>query len=137
MKLRMRDAVASDAIMIASHNQAMAYETEHEELDIEITLAGVRAVLNDLKLGRYLVAELGNKVVGNLMITYEWSDWRNRMMWWIQSVYVKPEFRGQGVYTAMHRHVLRLAEAEKGCRKSASTPSLTTKRRTASIAKWA
>jgi GNAT superfamily N-acetyltransferase len=74
---------------------------------------GLAALLADASKGLYYVAELDGAVVGQLMITYEWSDWRNGNLWWLQSVYVKAEFRRQGVFRALFNHLLHLARARK------------------------
>ena len=92
----------------------MAQETEGLALDTDVVRPGVAAVLADDALGFYLVAEVDGQAAGQLMVTYEWSDWRNRLWWWIQSVYVRPEFRRRGVYTALHRHVAGAALAAGG-----------------------
>lgn len=92
-------------MIIADQSAAMAREIEDIELDRDRLLAGTRAVLEDAGKGFYVVAEREGRVAGQLMITFEWSDWRNGVFWWIQSVYVEPEARGQGVYTALHRWV--------------------------------
>ncbi|MCH7736583.1 MAG: GNAT family N-acetyltransferase [Chloroflexi bacterium] len=80
----------------------MAKETEGKILDIEVVRPGVEAVLTRNDLGFYLIAEHSGRPAGQLLITYEWSDWRNSFFWWIQSVYVVPEFRRLGVYKALH-----------------------------------
>ena len=87
---------------IIAFNAAMAKETEGKELDIGLLRSGVEAVLARRDLGFYLVAERTSRPVGQLLITYEWSDWRNAFFWWIQSVYVSPEYRRMGVYKALH-----------------------------------
>ena len=92
----------------------MAFETEGMTLDEALVRPGVGAVLADSSLGFYLVAEIAGRPAGQLMVTYEWSDWRNGLWWWIQSVYVPPEFRRRGVYTALHRHVTGEAKAAGG-----------------------
>ena len=92
----------------------MALETEGLSLDEARVRAGVGAVLANDSLGFYLVAEIDGNPAGQLMITYEWSDWRNGLWWWIQSVYVRPEHRRKGVYTALHRHVAEAAQAAGG-----------------------
>ncbi|MDX1570547.1 MAG: GNAT family N-acetyltransferase [Xanthomonadales bacterium] len=97
-----RRATLEDAPVIARFNQAMARETEGKELDAEVLAAGVRAVFDDPNRGFYLVAESDECVAGCLMITYEWSDWRNGMFWWIQSVYVHPDFRREGIYRTLY-----------------------------------
>jgi GNAT superfamily N-acetyltransferase len=94
---------------IASFNIAMALETEELELDGDRVRKGVATVLDNPDLGFYLVAQIDDKPVGCLMITYEWSDWRNGMFWWIQSVYVTPEHRGRGIYRKLYGEVVRRA----------------------------
>ena len=112
--IHIRRAVASDAGFIAESNIAMALETEGMALDATVVGPGVAAALADDSLGFYLVAEIDGHPAGQLMVTYEWSDWRNGLWWWIQSVYVRPEFRRRGVYTALHRHVEAAARAAGG-----------------------
>ena len=92
----------------------MALETEALTLAPDVVAPGVAAVLNDSSLGFYLIAEIDDRPAGQLMVTYEWSDWRNGLWWWVQSVYVRPEFRRRGVYTALHHHVAEAAKAEGG-----------------------
>lgn len=87
----------------------LAQETESAELPIGVVTAGVVAILNDPSKGRYWVAEHEGKPVGQILITFEWSDWRNGMLWWIQSVYVHSDFRRRGVCSALYRHVESLA----------------------------
>jgi GNAT superfamily N-acetyltransferase len=108
-----RDGAAAVASTIAAFNQAMARETEELELDPDRLLAGVRAVFADPAKGFYLVAELDGEVVGQLMITYEWSDWRNGVFWWVQSVYVVPTARSQGAYRNLYQTMLSRAR-ERG-----------------------
>ena len=113
-ELRIRRAELPDAAVIAGFNAAMAQETEHLELDANRLRAGVEAVLSDSSKGFYFVAEsTGGRVVGQLMITFEWSDWRNGNFWWIQSVYVDTQARGSGVYKKLYA-VVREAAAEAG-----------------------
>jgi ribosomal protein S18 acetylase RimI-like enzyme len=90
----------------------MALETEGKELDPERLRRGVRAVLDDPSLGRYWIAEREKRAAGALLVTYEWSDWRNGVFWWIQSVYVSPDERRRGVYSALYRHVEEHARTE-------------------------
>lgn len=100
--MQIRQATSSDLEALVAGNQAMALETEDLALDSTIVRAGVDAVLKDATLGRYLVATDGaDTVIGMLLITFEWSDWRNQMMWWIQSVYVWPSARRNGVFKAL------------------------------------
>ena len=87
----------------------MARETEDVTLDRDICTRGVQAVFSDPSRGRYFVADAGGKIVASLLITYEWSDWRNGVVWWIQSVYVRPESRGQHIYAGLYEHVKRIA----------------------------
>lgn len=111
---RIRDAQGCDSRVIAAYNNRMAEETEGKTLAPEIIGPGVQAVLDDERKGRYWVAESGSDVVGQLMVTYEWSDWRNGTIWWIQSVYIHPNWRRKGVFTALYRHVESLAATEPG-----------------------
>jgi ribosomal protein S18 acetylase RimI-like enzyme len=106
--MRIRLATPADAGVLIEFNAAMALETEGKELLTDIIGAGVRSLLGNPAAGFYLLAEQ-ESVVGSLMITKEWSDWRNGTFWWIQSVYVQPEFRRQGVYKKLYRHVQELA----------------------------
>lgn len=85
-------------------------ETEELRLDPATVRAGVKRILRDHSKGRYFLAEVDGVVAGQLMITYEWSDWRNGDIWWLQSVYVRPEFRSQGVFSALYADLKRLAE---------------------------
>ena len=109
-----RAATPADIETIASFNEAMATETEGKTLDPATIRAGVRGLFARPDLGFYVVAEDGGRIVGQLMITYEWSDWRDGVFWWIQSVYVRPEVRGKGVYRALHEHVRAMAKAAGG-----------------------
>ena len=112
--IQIRKAGAPDANFIVASNIAMALETEGMALDYEVVRPGVAAVLANDSLGFYLIAELGGQAAGQLMVTFEWSDWRNGLWWWIQSVYVRPGFRRLGVYTALHRHVADAARHAGG-----------------------
>ncbi|MEP7340813.1 MAG: GNAT family N-acetyltransferase [Acidobacteriota bacterium] len=109
-------AVPEDAAAIVEFQIAMALETEEVELDCDICTEGVAAVFADSKHGFYLVGEQDGQVVVSTLITYEWSDWRNGVVWWIQSVYVKPEARGQGVYKGLYKYVQELANADEDVR---------------------
>ena len=112
MTLRIRDAVAADAATIADFNVRLVAETENRTLDRPLVDDGVAALLADPAKGRYWVAEYDGRIVGQIMVTYEWSDWRNGMLWWIQSVYVDPALRRQGVFSSLSRHVESLARKE-------------------------
>ena len=107
--MQVRLATPQDAPVLIEFNAAMALETEQKELLPEVIGAGVRSLLGNPASGFYMVAEKDHRVVGSLMITKEWSDWRNGTFWWIQSVYVRPELRRQGVYKLLYRHVQDLA----------------------------
>jgi GNAT superfamily N-acetyltransferase len=100
-----RPAVAADAAAIAGFQIAMARETESLELNAATVDKGVRAVFETPSRGQYFVAEDAGRVIGSLLITYEWSDWRNGTIWWIQSVYVEPSHRGSGVFKGLYNHV--------------------------------
>src|SRR5262245_20710416 len=106
MELTIRRATLDDADTIALFNSRMALETEGNSLDGPTVRAGVRAILADPSKGWYLVAEQGGNIVGQLMLTFEWSDWRNAWFWWIQSVYVREDARRHGVFRALYEHVL-------------------------------
>ena len=114
MTLHIRPAEVRDLDFIASGNARMALETEHKQLDAGTVALGVRAAFDDPSRGRYFVAELDGRVVGQLMVTYEGSDWRNGVFWWIQSVYVLPDARRLGVFRALYAHLEALARATPG-----------------------
>jgi ribosomal protein S18 acetylase RimI-like enzyme len=108
-----RDATRRDLIDIVNFQIAMAAETENVTLNRHICMRGVEAVFEDRNLGRYFVAESEGAPIASLLITPEWSDWRNGVVWWIQSVYVRPEYRRKGVYAALYEHVKRIAESNE------------------------
>ncbi len=107
-----RAARDEDLAALVAFNAAMAQETEGKRLDVARLQRGVSAALADAVRGRYLVAELDGRVVGALLLTREWSDWRAGWFWWIQSVYVTPAARGRGIYGELHREVERQAHAD-------------------------
>lgn len=109
-----REARCADGPTIAAFNALMAEETEGKTLDPDLIGPGVQGVLEDETRGRYWVAEAGGEIVGQVMVTFEWSDWRNGNIWWIQSVYVPAAWRRKGVFTALYRHVESTAAAEPG-----------------------
>lgn len=109
-----RPADPADAATIADFNRAMARETEGRDLDPERLGAGVAAVFTDPALGAYTVAEREGRIVGCLLITREWSDWRNGVFWWIQSVYVVAAARRTGVFRALYDDVVRRARETAG-----------------------
>ena len=110
--LHIRLAEARDAALLAEFNIAMARETEGKRLLPAVVGAGVRRMLAEPALGFYLVAEAGGEVAGSLMVTTEWSDWRNGRFWWIQSVYVRPGRRRRGVFRALYAHLGETAARE-------------------------
>jgi GNAT superfamily N-acetyltransferase len=111
----LRTATPSDAQTIASHNVAMALETEGRELDPSRTLLGVMAIIEDRSKGFYLLAEEDRTVMGQVMVTAEWSDWRNGEFWWVQSVYVRPEHRRNGVLSALLSEIRDRCSRSEGC----------------------
>lgn len=111
MQLTLRRATITDAATIAEFNRRLAWETEHKRLDDALLVPGVAAVLANPARGTYYVAEADGAVVGQLLITLEWSDWRNGWFWWIQSVYVLAEARRHGVFRALYQHVAAEARA--------------------------
>lgn len=108
--MNIRLAAKSDTDALVSFNQAMALETEGKSLDREVLTPGVAAVFEDEGKGFYVVAEAGGSVVGGLLVTFEWSDWRNKWFWWIQSVFIISEYRGQSIYSRMYDFVRELAD---------------------------
>ena len=105
-EIQVRRATFDDLETLMEFNAAMAQETEGKTLELKRLRSGVAALLVNDARGFYFVAEGSGKVVGQLLITTEWSDWRNADFWWIQSVYVTPEFRRRGVYRILHNHVM-------------------------------
>ncbi len=114
MKITVRPANREDATTITDFNLAMAAETEDKGLSADVLQAGVEGVFDFPERAVYRVAESEGEIVGSLMVTTEWSDWRNGILWWIQSVYVRPEFRRRGVYRALHEDVCDAAMATEG-----------------------
>ena len=104
-EIHVRRAVNGDLDTIVEFNSAMALESEGVALDHEVLRLGVQAMLKKGGRGIYYVAEVSGRVVGQLAITTEWSDWRNGYFWWVQSVYSHPDYRRRGIYRALHRHV--------------------------------
>ncbi len=110
--IKVRYATAAEARRLADFNRALAMETEGLALNEQTVSAGVVALMAHPERGFYLVAESDGALAGCLLVTYEWSDWRNKMFWWISSNYVKPEMRGRGVYDAMDAKLQELAAME-------------------------
>jgi ribosomal protein S18 acetylase RimI-like enzyme len=112
--IRVREARRDDLETLARWAEAMAMETEHKRLDAITVRRGIAVLFDAPARGRYFVAERGGAAAGALMLTHEWSDWRNADWWWIQSVYVDPAQRRGGVYRTLYAHVQALAAATPG-----------------------
>lgn len=111
MSIHIRGANVSDVAFLVDCNAAMALETEHKALDRDVLARGTRAIFDDPRRGFYLVAERDGEPAGCLLVTYEWSDWRNGDWWWFQSVYVTPAQRRHGVFRALYADIERRARA--------------------------
>jgi len=103
-----RQAIEADAASIVEFQLAMAWETENLHLDEPTVVKGVAAVFSDSAKGTYYVAETDGKVVGSLLTTFEWSDWRNGTVLWIQSVYVRPEYRKRSIFSKLYKHIQKM-----------------------------
>lgn len=114
--IRVRDAAADDADFIVDCNVALAEESEGKSLDRPVLAQGVRMGLARPGLARYFIAECDGRRVGTTMLTYELTDWRNGVLWWLQSVYVLPDFRQRGVFRAIYGHIERLAREDPEAR---------------------
>jgi len=108
--LKIRKAHQDDILIIHSFNQKMALETENLRLSDDVSLSGVKRLFDFSNFGFYVVAELQGEVVACLLISYEWSDWRDGLVWWIASVYVVPDHRRKGIYKKMYNYVRESAE---------------------------
>jgi ribosomal protein S18 acetylase RimI-like enzyme len=111
METIIRKATIDDHSIIVDFQMAMALETENLKLDRKILSKGVTSVLVEGNGSGYYIAEVNSQIAGMLMITMEWSDWRNGWVWWIQSVYTNPEFRKSGVYRSLYTHIANLAKS--------------------------
>lgn len=110
--IAIRMATKADLEVLVRFQIAMASESEDKGLDENTLRHGIATALSSEDLALYILAEIAGKPVGTLMLTWEWSDWRNGRFWWIQSVYVASSHRRLGVYSAMHHHVLSLASED-------------------------
>lgn len=108
--MNIRKALNKDIDVIAIYNYNLAYETENKILNMNILTKGVEAIIKDENKGIYHVCEINGEVVGQIMYTFEWSDWRNGTFLWIQSVYVNKEFRGMGVFKALYKFIRDIAD---------------------------
>ncbi len=115
-QFNIRKAVTEDIPSLVRYNGALAKETEDLNLDPAVLTKGVTKVLNNPSLGQYFVAELNGEVLGQTLITYEWSDWRAGMFWWLQSVYVHPDHRSKGVFRAIYNHIEETATKQPDVR---------------------
>ncbi|MFA8341778.1 MAG: N-acetyltransferase family protein [Rhodothermaceae bacterium] len=113
-KLIIRKAAFEDAETIIRFNINMAKETEDKDLPYEKISPGVKGLFSKPEYGFYIVAEVDGEIAASLMITYEWTDWRNGIFWWIQSVYVEEKFRRKGIYSKMYQWVKEQVEKEEG-----------------------
>ena len=111
--IKIRKAIAADSETIAGFQVAMAKETEAIDLDWETVSNGVKAIFENSGLGHYFLAENDGKVIGSLMVTFEWSDWRNAMVWWLQSVFILPEYRRRGIFRKIYGHVKNLVQQDE------------------------
>jgi GNAT superfamily N-acetyltransferase len=109
MPIHVREASSADADVIIEFNRLLALETEGKALPPDLLVPGVKSCLADPAKGRYWLAEEAGVILGQMGISYEWSDWRNGMFWWIQSVYVRPEARRRGIFRAIFEHIQDLA----------------------------
>ncbi len=112
-QIKIRKAELKDATTIAAYNRRMAMETENKELDEKTVTHGVKALIKDPHKGFFLVAEIKGDIVGQMMVTNEWSDWRDKFFLWIQSVYVPQEHRRKGVFSALFNHLKAHARYKK------------------------
>jgi len=112
-KLIIRKAVIEDAETIIQFNINMAEETENKNLPYEKISPGVKGLFSRPEYGFYIVAEINDQIGASMMITYEWTDWRNGLFWWIQSVYVREEFRRKGIYSQMYKWVKEQVKQEE------------------------
>jgi len=108
--MKIRIATMNDAETIARNNVMLAEESEGMKINFEETLEGVKKVIEDGQRGFYMVAEEGGEIAGQLMITYEWSDWRAKQIWWLQSIYVKKKWRRKGVMKMLIKEITKMAE---------------------------
>jgi ribosomal protein S18 acetylase RimI-like enzyme len=106
--ITVREANQAEAGLIIGFQVEMARETENMILEHSVVSSGVHAVFSDPNKGNYYLAESGNEILACMLTTYEWSDWRNGTFIWLQSVYVKPVFRGKGVFKSMYQHIKKL-----------------------------
>jgi GNAT superfamily N-acetyltransferase len=113
MPINVRRATSADLEVVVEFNRLLAEESEGKTLDLTLLRPGVQAVLHDPHKGLYFLGEIDGQIVGQMAVTFEWSDWRNGWFWWIQSVYVQSGWRRQGVFRALFHHVQQTAQNEE------------------------
>jgi GNAT superfamily N-acetyltransferase len=111
--IKIRKAVLKDAETIARFNMLAAKETENMEMEPDTALRGAKAIIKDPHKGFYLAAEIKGQIIGQLMVTNEWSDWKNKYFLWIQSVYVQEDHRKKGIFSALFHHLKEMARYRK------------------------
>jgi GNAT superfamily N-acetyltransferase len=116
MSFAIRPATSDDLATIVEFNTRLAWETEHKRLDQATIARGVRRALAQPQLCRYFVADSDSELIGQAMVTFELTDWRDGVLWWFQSVYVAEPFRGQGVFKALFQHIAELARTHPDVR---------------------
>jgi len=104
-----RNATLNDAEIIAENNLLLAQESENIRIKHEMVIEGVKTIITDEQKGFYLVVENRNEIIGQMMITFEWSDWRNKNIWWLQSVYVRKGWRRKGIFTQLLKTIKQRA----------------------------
>ena len=107
--MHIRQATIADLESVVEFNRLLASESEGKTLDLAKLRPGVAAALEDAHKGLYFLAENKDEALGQMGVTYEWSDWRDGWFWWIQSVYVRPEYRRRGVFRAIFEHIVAVA----------------------------
>jgi GNAT superfamily N-acetyltransferase len=107
--MKIRKSKLGDAEVIAAQNILLAEESENIHLSFETVFRGVTSLLSDKRKGFYVVAEENSNIIGQMMITFEWSDWRNTNIWWIQSVYIQKQWRKKGIFTKIFQYIQKQA----------------------------
>lgn len=110
--MKIRRATIDDVNIIAEYNYNLAFETEDKKLNMEILEEGVRNLIKDENKGIYHVCEIDGKIIGQIMYTFEWSDWRNGTFLWVQSVYVNKNYRGKGVFKSLYNHIKSMCDSD-------------------------
>ena len=116
MNITIRLAQLQDLDHLVGFNQSLAQEIRAKEVDLKLLKLGIQAVLNDPARGFYTVVEKENCLIAAALITFEWSDWNNRWVWWLQDVYVEPNARQQGIFRRLYAHLKTQAQAANVCR---------------------